>query len=107
VDPNLNRLLLPLTGLYLIFLLMSWIAKPLFNLFLRLDKFGRLVLSEDEITASNWLGLCIFGGSGLSLAGIPTESEPLTIAGLGLFAMSIPVAGIFHGKSRKSRIVLI
>lgn len=104
--PDLTPFVMPVVGLYMAFALMSWIAKPLFNLFLRLDTFGRLALSAEEITASNWLGLCFFGGLGLLLAGIPARSDTLVKAGIGLFAMSIPVSGIFYGRSRKSRIIL-
>jgi hypothetical protein len=45
---------------YIAFALMTWIAYPLFNLLLRLDRFGRLALDEDQTRGANWLGLCLF-----------------------------------------------
>ncbi len=44
-------------GLLLVFL--SWIADPLFQLCMRLSRFGRLVLSRDEIIESNWVAGCL------------------------------------------------
>ena len=49
----------PLRILYIAFALMTWIASPLFNLMLRLNRFGRLALSREQTVASNWLGLCL------------------------------------------------
>ncbi|SDM43272.1 Tetratricopeptide repeat-containing protein [Catalinimonas alkaloidigena] len=42
--------------LYGIFVITTWIATPLFNLFLRFTKYGKHALSEREIRGTNWLG---------------------------------------------------
>jgi tetratricopeptide (TPR) repeat protein len=57
--PELAPWLLPLRILYVCFALMTWMAAPFFNLLLRLNRFGRLVLSREQIIASNWFGLCL------------------------------------------------
>jgi len=54
--PALRPFLMPLMFLYLLFVLGTWIGRPLANLTLRLHPFGRLALSRDERTASNWIG---------------------------------------------------
>jgi tetratricopeptide (TPR) repeat protein len=55
-NPRLAPWLLPLRVVYVAFALMTWLADPLFNLLLRLNPFGRLVLSREETVASNWFG---------------------------------------------------
>ncbi len=45
-----------LVGFYVMFAFLTWTARPLFNLTLRLDKFGRYALSPRQIIASNWVG---------------------------------------------------
>lgn len=65
-NPDLAPWILPLRILYVAFALMTWLAYPLFNLMLRLNKFGRLVLSREQTIATNWFGLCLL----LALAGL-------------------------------------
>lgn len=59
-DQALAPWLLPLRVLYVIFVVLTWTAVPLFNLLLRLNRFGRLALSREEIVDSNWVGALIF-----------------------------------------------
>ena len=56
--PALAPFLIPVLVLSLAFLMLTWISSPLFNLALRLNRFGRLALSRDERIASNWIGGC-------------------------------------------------
>lgn len=105
-NPNLAPVIGPILGLYLLFVFTSWIARPLFNLALRLDRIGRMALSPDEIAGSNWLGLCVFGGLALLLPSIPIKSGPMSLSGLALLAMALPVAGIFQARSSRARIIL-
>lgn len=58
-NSSLAPWLLPLRVVYVAFALMTWLADPLFNLLLRLNPFGRLVLSREETVASNWFGWCL------------------------------------------------
>jgi Flp pilus assembly protein TadD len=58
-NPEWSPYLTPLLVLYVVFAVMTWIASPLFNLTLRLNRFGRLALSAEQIATSNWIGLCV------------------------------------------------
>jgi tetratricopeptide (TPR) repeat protein len=58
-QPSLGVVLWPLVILFYAFIYLSWVAGPMFNLLLRFDRFGRLVLSRDERHATNWFGLCV------------------------------------------------
>ena len=60
-QPALAPWLMPLLIAYVTFAIATWVASPLFNLVLRFDRFGRLVLSREELVTSNWVGLCLLG----------------------------------------------
>ena len=62
--PALAPLAAVVFGLYLVFAFLTWTAKPLFNVLLRLDPIGRYALSRQQIVASNWVG----SSFGLALA---------------------------------------
>ena len=98
-QPSLAPFLYPLIFLYLAFVLMTWVADPLFNLLLRLDRFGRLALSREQVQSSNWFG----GVLGLALvalaAGLATGSETLLLVALGAGALILPVTATFRCRS--------
>ncbi|HEY0099543.1 MAG TPA: hypothetical protein VGB76_11390, partial [Pyrinomonadaceae bacterium] len=105
-NPELGPILWPLYGLYLAFVLMTWIARPLFDLLLRLDPMGRVVLSKKQITASNWVGgallLAVVSLAAALLTGIP--SFYLLAAGSGI--MTMPIAGAFNAETPRAKKVL-
>lgn len=47
---------LPISLSYLLFVILSWIAHPLFNTLLRFNAFGKYLLSRSEIWMSNFIG---------------------------------------------------
>lgn len=59
--PEWSMWLLPIIIAYVAFALMTWLASPLFDLVLRLNRFGRLALSREQIITSNWVGLGVLG----------------------------------------------
>ncbi len=59
--PEWAMWLMPLIIAYVTFALMTWLASPLFNLVLRLNRFGRLALSREQIITSNWVGAGVVG----------------------------------------------
>ena len=60
-NPALAPWITPLLVAYIVFVVATWVAGPLFNLVLRLDRFGRLALNREETITSNWVGLCVLG----------------------------------------------
>ncbi len=85
----------PLIGCYLAFCLMSWLAKPLFDLLLRLNKFGRLALSEEQIRSSNWIGGALFAGLAGSVGGYFLDNSWIFFPGLFSLFMVFPLIGFF------------
>lgn len=100
LDRDLAPAVLVLRALLLVAIILTWTADPLFNLLLRLNRFGRLVLPREKIVASNWFGLCVlaallslgfaaaFGWNGLFLR-----------AALVFGVLMVPVAGTFQAVS--------
>lgn len=58
-QPRWGAVLWPVVILFYVFIYLSWTAGPMFNLLLRLDRFGRYVLSKEERVATNWFGACV------------------------------------------------
>jgi tetratricopeptide (TPR) repeat protein len=96
-NPALAPWVTPLIILYVVFALMTWIASPLFNLILRLNKFGRMVLSREQIVASNWIGLVLLAAL-ISLAGcfVYGFNSPWIFAAFLFGLLLLPVAGTFR-----------
>ena len=88
------RLLGPLWWLYLVVVLVTWTAEPLSNLLLRLDRYGRVLLSREEVVASNWLGATLGVAAATGLAGLAAGSATLAGAGLATAVLAIPVAAV-------------
>jgi hypothetical protein len=76
--------------------LLTWTAQPLFNLLLRLNPFGRLALSREQIVESNWIGTVMLLAL-LSLAGglVWGFETPFMMAMMIFGFLIIPVAGTF------------
>ena len=94
--PKLARIIWPILFVYLAFGVLTWIADPLFNLLLRLDRFGQLALTPAQRTASNWVGACVAGaivGVGLAvLTGWLAAWMAAALCGL----LAVPVTGVFN-----------
>lgn len=95
-NPRLAPVIYPVLILYTAFALMTWIASPLFNLILRLNRFGRLALSREEIVASNWLGLCLALALGM-LGWWAVSQESVALRGAMVFGfLLMPLSGTFY-----------
>lgn len=105
-------ILWPLVILYIVFVYLTWTAKPLSNLALRLHRFGRLALSREEKKASNWTGaaalLAVAGIGGGLLATLHAASAPAgrisILLGVLSMIMVIPIAGTLNlspGRARR------
>jgi tetratricopeptide (TPR) repeat protein len=95
-SPELAPWILPLQILYLLFVLMTWFAMPIFNLLLRLNRFGRHALSRDQRVASNWFGGCV----ALSLASFAgwfvTGQDFLLLGALLPMGVALPIVTLFN-----------
>ncbi len=94
--PALAPWILPIRIIYVAFALLTWTADPLFNLLLRLNRFGRLVLSREQTVASNWIGAALLLAL-LALAGcfLSKFSVPWLVAAIVFGFLILPLAGTF------------
>ena len=96
-NPALAPWIMPLRALYIIFALLTWLAYPIFTLLLRLNKFGRMVLSEEETKASNWFGNCLMLAllcfCGCLIKGFNT---PWVVATICPGLLLLPLSGVFR-----------
>jgi tetratricopeptide (TPR) repeat protein len=105
-SPELAPWIWPVRIVYLAFVFLTWCADPLFNLLLRLNRFGRLVLSPEQILASNLVGACVLA-SALSLAGcLMTSFEGPLVLGMLLAFLVIPVSSTFKAQKGWPRTTL-
>lgn len=106
-NPGLAPFLTPLIILYLLFVYLTWTGKTLFNLLLRLDRFGRLVLTPQQIQVSNIVGGMLL----LALVGLAVGwAMPLFLAsavGYALALLVIPVAHTLEREPGRNRMILL
>jgi tetratricopeptide (TPR) repeat protein len=107
-EVGLKQLVIVVAIGYLLFVILTWIIDPLFTLLLRLDKFGRLALSETEIQQSNCWGAC-FGITILCIAVYLFTTHHTALIGAIVFGLLlIPTAASFNcevGFPRKTMII--
>lgn len=94
--PAIAPFLWPILYLYIAFAIMSWIAVPLMNLVLRLDKFGRLVLSKEEIRTSNWVGVILLVTVGCLAAYFAGAGALFLLVAIAVGVMVFPVSRIYQ-----------
>lgn len=58
-NPEWQPFVLPITIIYLLFCMLSWIVNPIFNAFLRIHPFGKYLLSSKEKWASTIVGILL------------------------------------------------
>jgi tetratricopeptide (TPR) repeat protein len=88
--------IVPLILLYLVFVLLTWFAYPLFNLLLRFNKFGWYALSRDQRRASNWFGACLAVFVGALVATIVWDSSLAFFVGGFAVGMALPLVTIYQ-----------
>ncbi|MDB6110668.1 MAG: hypothetical protein JWR69_2418 [Pedosphaera sp.] len=95
-NPDWAPWILPIRILYVCFAIMTWIASPLFNLMLRVNRFGRFALSRDQTVASNWIGTCLLLAL-LSLGGwFAFGTAAWLLAALVCGFLVLPLAGVYN-----------
>ncbi len=106
-NPKLAPWLLPFRVLYVTFVVLSWTAEPLFNLLLRMNRFGRFALSRDQVVESNWIGAVLALGL-LSLGACIAWGfdTPFLMSAMVFGFLIIPVAGTFKTSPGRARLAM-
>jgi tetratricopeptide (TPR) repeat protein len=88
--------IMPFTMLYLVFVLLTWFAYPLFNLLLRFNKFGRYALSRDQRMASNWFAACLLLLAGSLVAAVGWDLGVAYLGAAFSVGMALPLVTIYQ-----------
>lgn len=105
--PGLIPIFVLFNILYTVFVFLTWTARPLFNLLLRFNRMGRLALSAEDITASNWVAVCLAASIGFLGAGVLLRQFLFLTAALNMLMLVVPVASLFNFPAGKRRWFLV
>jgi tetratricopeptide (TPR) repeat protein len=96
-NPALRPFVLPIIVAYLLFVLLSWLADPMFNLMLRLNRFGRYALDRRQIWASNVLAALLLSAVTLTTIAILSDRAVNWLIAAGvLVALTLPATACFR-----------
>jgi tetratricopeptide (TPR) repeat protein len=94
--PETAPFLYPLMGLYLLFVLLTWVADPVFDFLLRFDPQGRRMVPRHRAVAGTAVVALLAVAVVTAGVGIATGDEDAFLPALMLGLLTIPVAGIFR-----------
>ena len=84
----------------------TWVITPISNLFLRFNRYGQLLLEDNEKTSANFVAaslvLCV---TGLLLYGTLSDEKFLAVAAFGL-AMMVPLSVMFSPSKHKYALLI-
>lgn len=101
--PGFEPVAVAISAIYILFVAATWLARPLFDLLLRLDSFGRLCLSEEQVRGSNWLGATLAMAAGFLAAYFATGNDLMLSGALGGLALCLPVSGVYQVRDASRR----
>lgn len=93
-NPELAPLIWPVAIALFSFVYLTWIASPLCNLLLRLDRDGRHVLDREETLQANLVGALLAMALGTCVGGFLGD-ERLWLVAIASAAIVLPVTAIF------------
>ncbi len=102
-NPRLQPFIYPILALSFAFLMLTWIASPLFNLALRFNRFGRMALSRQQRVESNWIGGCFVLAASSFAASLATGSPLATVSAAYFGLLLLPLTMTFHQPAGKPR----
>ena len=105
-NPNLGPILWPMWGILIGFSLMTWIADPLFNLMLRMNRYGRHILNRDQIRGANAIGICILAAVAFLAYGLIENQFVFLLMALVTGVYLLVVAGYFKVPPGKHRALM-
>jgi len=80
---------------YFAFMIMTWVAVPLFNLVLRTHPLGKYALNKEEVSTSNWIGACIFSAAGFAIASLYTGHLGYRDIAANVAILVVPIVAVF------------
>jgi tetratricopeptide (TPR) repeat protein len=94
--PQWKPFIQPLLIAYIAFAVMTWIAVPLFNLMLRLNRYGRYALSDDQRRGANLVGVVALPALVFLVWWLVTDNAFAFFGTIYFGLLLLPVAAIFN-----------
>ncbi|MDA7874110.1 tetratricopeptide repeat protein [Rhodopirellula sp.] len=105
--PVLQPVVFPIIVLYAMFVILTWIANPLFNTFLRFHPFGQHLLNRSQTWASNLIAPCLLiSGCSLIIGVLCSDIWLGVLAGAYWLGMAVPIACTFGMEDQRRRVYL-
>ena len=95
--PQIAPYVLPVIIAYTLFVLLTWIATPLFNLLLLSNHYGRHALSQTQRAQSYLFGAMLLGALCCAAVGALGHNSAAYVLAFHMLLLVIPSAGIFCG----------
>ncbi len=95
-NPALGPVLWPIYGVLVGFAMMTWLAAPLFNLMLRLNRYGKHILTKDQKCGANAVGLCLLAALGVLTYGLIVWDELALILALAVGLYMLVLSALFR-----------
>ena len=106
-NEGLQFILYPLLTIVAILAFSTWIIGPVSNLFLRFNKYGKILLDKEQRISSNFVGASLL----ICLAGVVsyylTGREPFLALGIFGFAMMVPLGMMFTPSKYKNGFIYV
>jgi hypothetical protein len=107
-NPELSPWISPITTAYVVFVLFTWLAAPIFNLMLRVHPLGKHALSEEQRSESNWILLVLLLGAGLYAASFQGDWWALLEnSAMQVALLAMPIHIVYMCRSEKARRTMI
>lgn len=94
-NPAARPYVIPLIAIYLGFVVMTWVSVPLFNLVLRLNRFGRMALSDEEKRTSTWVGFSLVTALAMLFIYFFVPERNILFAALSI-ALMVPALAYYY-----------
>ncbi len=97
----------PILALSFGFIVLTWVAGPVFNFLLMFNRFGRLALKPAEKLEAGVIGGSLTLATGFFIANTIKSSDPTFVPMLFFGLMLFPLAVMFRQKSGRGRLIML
>lgn len=105
-NPDTRTVLIPITLVYLLFVLSVFIGEPLSTVLLSTSRYGRLLLTPEERTASAVLVGVLLTASVPLVAGLVMVNDPVFFGGVAVLVLIFPSMAAVMAAPGRGRVLL-
>jgi tetratricopeptide (TPR) repeat protein len=108
--PAMQPFVTPIVSVYAIFVLLTWIIDPMFNLLLQCNKYGRYALSRKQRWSSTLFGILLLGAILSAAGGVVTSFTTFFVLAANLALLVIPATRLLadhDGRISKRTLVVV